>query len=110
MAKSNSKNLVPKPTGVYIGRAACGCCLALVNDYTDTGRRDLIRLTKESVKGFMDEGLKVSAVAWQTYVDQVSQEPTFMNCPHEGGEQDALDEAQLPLFAASAPGLAVAAG
>lgn len=79
----SSKHHYPKPTHVYIGRASCGCCLALVND-------DGNKFTGESVSGFIEEGLTVSHIKWQHYVDVVSREPGFMQCIHKGPKYEQV--------------------
>ena len=65
---------VQHATHVYIGRKACGCCVAIT---TDSGDKE----TAKSVVKFIQEGLAVNRIEWQTYKEQVSVEPTFMACP-----------------------------
>jgi hypothetical protein len=78
-----------RPAYVYVGRLPCGCAVALVNDEGN-------KHTAKSVAEFIKEGLGVNRESWQKYVDEISKEPTFMKCPHEGEEE----QSQLPLFAA----------
>lgn len=66
---------------VYIGRKICGCVAGIV---TDEGNRD----TSETVAEFITDGLVISRVDWKTYREKVSQEETFMNCPHGQTEMD----------------------
>lgn len=72
-----------RPTHVYIGRLPCGCAVALTNDTGD-------KYTAEAVKDFIKEGLSVNREAWQKYVDEISKESTFMNCPHSAGQLQLL--------------------
>ena len=74
-----------KPTHVYIARPPCGCCVALAN--ADNDKR-----TAEHVAEFITDGLAVNRVSWETYKNEVSQEETFMACPHQ------VKTEQLELF------------
>ena len=84
-----------RPEFVYIGRLPCGCCMALTSDYGDKG-------TGRSVAEFITEGLGVNRVSWDTYRNEVSQEPTFMACPHFEAETESVPlQAALPAPATS---------
>lgn len=83
----------PKPTHVYIGRAACGCVRALTNDYGD-------KETGKDVAEFIASGLTIERIAWADYVQRIAEEPTFFKCPH--GKQPAPIE-QPGLFAGEPP-------
>lgn len=63
----------PKPTHVYIGRDSGGCCLTIITDWGD-------KETGKEVAGAITDGLTIDRVDWQTYVDVVSNEATFMRC------------------------------
>jgi hypothetical protein len=80
----------PKPTHIYIGRDAGGCCLAIRNDYGDKD-------TGQNVAQMIESGLAVERVDWETYVGKVSNEPTFMNCNCKPPEPEP--ELQPALFA-----------
>jgi len=62
-----------RPTHVYVGRDAGGCALALCSDYQDKG-------TAAFVAEMITGGLTVDRVDWQTYVEVVANEASFMNC------------------------------
>jgi hypothetical protein len=73
---------LPKAQWVIVGRMTCGCVMAIANDYTDTGIKDLQRGTLDAIKEFKDEGLTIERVSWTDYTSKIHNEPTFMNCPH----------------------------
>jgi len=61
---------------VYVGREPkCGCAVGII---TDNGDED----TGQCVTEFIADGLIISRVSWQEYVEKVSEEKTFMACPH----------------------------
>jgi len=64
-----------KPKFVYIARESCGCCCGVCNDGQDNK-------TAEYVAGWINGGCSVNRVAWDDYKNEVSQEETFMKCPH----------------------------
>lgn len=73
---------------VYVARKQpCGCVLGLVTDDADkdTGR---------AVGEFIGWGMTVDRVSWRVYREEISNEPTFMDCPHREpkAEQPALFE------------------
>jgi hypothetical protein len=87
---SDKRNpLLHKPTGVYIGRLECGCCVALASDYGDRG-------TADAVREFILDGLTVSRITWEEY-QKVAQEPGFLGCEHQKAKEEAI-RAQLSLF------------
>lgn len=67
---------LPKPTHVYIARLNCGCCMAVCNDHGD-------KHTANAVAQFIREGAYVERIEWDKYKNDVSNEPTFMKCPHQ---------------------------
>ena len=69
-------NTYKKPGFVYVGRAPCGCVVALVND-------DANLHTARAVSDFIKSGLAVNRESWDDYVSKISQELTFMNCQHK---------------------------
>lgn len=75
-AKLSASKYAKRPDFIYIGRASCGCCLALVNDYGD-------KSTGKAVAEFIAGGLTVERISWQEYQEKVSLEEGFMNCIHE---------------------------
>jgi hypothetical protein len=83
----NIKGLPPKPEKIYVARKVCGCCVGICNDYGD-------KATGKMVAEFIAEGLTVTNVTWQEYVERVSNEPTFMKCSH--GETET-QQAQMKL-------------
>ncbi len=77
--------MTKKPTHVYIARSKCGCCVALTN-------ADNSKYTADHVADFIKDRLTVKLVSWETYKNEVSQEDTFMTCPHQ------VQTEQLELF------------
>ena len=64
-----------KPTHVFVARKDCGCVVGLVTDTRD-------KRTGKHVAEFIAAGLAVTREDWRTYRDIISQEDTFMQCPH----------------------------
>jgi len=61
---------------VYVGREpGCGCAVGIVIDNHNEA-------TGQCVAEFIADGLIISRVSWQEYVEKVSEEKTFMACPH----------------------------
>lgn len=73
-----------KATHVYVGRKACGCCVAVVTDLQD-------KMTGKEVAEFIASGLTVERISFDDYRARIVEEPGFMGCIHEeGGEQLVL--------------------
>lgn len=85
--KQLEKKYHQKPQYVYVARKSCGCAVGLVSDYAD-------RDTGQAVAEFIRDGLRVNCEPWQKYVDEISNEPTFMACPHQ--EESSPEQATLP--------------
>lgn len=62
-----------KPTHCYVGRDKGGCAVMVISDLGD-------KWTGKAVGEAIADGLTIERVDWQTYVDVISEEPTFMNC------------------------------
>ena len=87
MMSKNQYHLSPE--FVYVARnPSCGCVVGLISDYAD-------KETGEAVAECISEGAYIERVAWQIYKDQVSQEPTFLACPHQPIDES---EVQITLF------------
>ena len=63
------------PDRVYIGRKACGCCIAAAADLGDDG-------TARAVAEWINDKLTITSVDWDLYTETIVHEATFMNCPH----------------------------
>ncbi len=73
-----------KPTHCYIARKPdCGCFAGLANDMQD-------KHTAKFVADFIKAGYQVFLVPWKEYVNEVSQEDTFLGCPHYVVEPEQL--------------------
>ena len=68
---------------VYVGRAPCGCVRAITSDHGD-------KETGQSVAEFIAEGLTIERVAFEDYRELISQEATFLACPHDNADQLSL--------------------
>jgi hypothetical protein len=75
----------PKLTHTYVGRDKGGCVVMLISDQGD-------EWTGQVVGEAIADGLTIERVDWETYVNVISKEPTFMkcNCEPEPGVQPAL--------------------
>jgi hypothetical protein len=72
-----------KPEYEYVGREQpCGCCVALCVDLGDDH-------TAETVAEWIRTGLAVTRVE-RSELEEIFQEPTFMNCPHQNRQQRLL--------------------
>lgn len=60
---------------VYIGRSQCGCVYIACLDHAD-------QRTANAVAEVIAGGGSVERLTWAEY-QEVMNEPTFMNCPHE---------------------------
>jgi len=69
---------------VYIGRKACGCCVAVMTDLGD-------KMTGQAVSEFIQEGLTVERVTFEEYRTQIVNEPGFMGCHHEGQAEHLIE-------------------
>lgn len=79
--------LPPRPTHCYIGRDKGGCVVTLISDMGN-------KWTGREVGEAIANGLTIERVDWDTYVNVISNESTFMkcNCSPEPEAQPALFE------------------
>jgi len=65
-----------KPTHAWIGRAECGCCLAVATASPD------LKQDANRVKEMILSGLVPERVTWERY-QEIAGEAGFMGCIHE---------------------------
>jgi hypothetical protein len=75
-----------KPTHCYIGRAWCGCVLAITTDRGD-------KHTAQSVAEFIKDGMTVERIP---YFDGRLDAIVNFDCKH--GDKPSAEPEQLPLF------------
>lgn len=61
----------------YIGREKCGCCTFIIADIPGDEKS-----TAKEIAKVIKSGRTIERIDWQTYVNVVSKEPTFMACSH----------------------------
>ena len=68
----------------YVARKrGCNCVVGLCIDDPKRPKR-----AAEAVQGFLKDGLVISRVSHDVYMNKIRHEETFLKCPH--GEQAAL--------------------